>query len=615
MHSTFLRASALAAAVAAALLSSAAVASDGASSLDRIVVTGSRTAQSLDDSLASITVLDRDDIERLQAASLAELLRGVAGVSISNAGGPGKLTTVFLRGAEARHTLVLVDGVRIGNATAGLAQLQDLPIEQVERIEVARGPFSSLYGSDAIGGVIQIFTRQPQSGTQLNANAALGNLGTRRAGAGMGWRGGQAWYSLQAAVDDSDGINACRGRPFPNGAGCFTDEPDRDGYLNRSLQLAGGVALSPGLTLEARALQAEFENDFDGGFTNQTEGAQRVLGTTLDWQVSQPLRLQLRVGHSADLADNLKDGSFSSRFDTRRHLAGAQADLGLGDGVFTFGWDWQRDAVGSDTAYVLDRRYQRAAVAQWQQSFGSTALQVALRRDDDSQFGGETTGNLLWGWQLSAGLRLHASAGSAYRAPSFNDLYFPGFGNPELGPETSRSVELGVRGRQGGLGWSLTAFRSAIDDLIGFDPQLFIPVNIERARVEGVELGVDGRLLGWDARLSSTWLDARNDGSGPNRGRELPRRAPRSAQLELDRSFGRLSIGTSLYAAAGRFDDLGNRQPLAGYATLDLRAQWQLRQGLTLQLQAANVFDREFETAAFFNQPGRTWLLGLRFAR
>ncbi|MCG6117376.1 MAG: TonB-dependent vitamin B12 receptor [Aquimonas sp.] len=616
MHVTPFRAAALTAALALLLSPSVATASADAKSLDRIVVTGSRTAQSLDDSLASITVLDRADIERLQAGSLLELLRSVPGVSIANNGGAGKVSAVFLRGAEARHTLVLVDGVRMGSATTGTAAFQDLPIEQIERIEVARGPFSSLYGSDAIGGVVQIFTRQPESGTRANASAAIGSLGTRRAGAGVAGRGTSVWYSLQAAVDRTDGIDACRGRPFPNGAGCFTDEPDRDGYLNRSLQLGGGLELAPGLTWEARGMRAEFDTEFDGGFVNESSGAQQVLGSRFDWQASDRLQLSARVGHSADLADNFKDGSFSSRFDTRRRLAGAQADVGIGEGLLSLGWDWHRDAVGSSTAYVIDSRYQRAGFAQWQQSLGRSALQAAVRRDEDSQFGGKTTGNLLWGLGLGQGqgLRLHASAGTAYRAPSFNDLYFPGFGNPELGPETSRSFELGLRGRQAGLGWSVAAFHSEIDALIGFDPQLFIPVNIERALVDGVEASLDSRLMGFDVRLAGTWLDGRNAGNGANRGNALPRRAPRSAQLELDRSFGDFGVGASLYAASSRFDDLGNRARLSGYATLDLRAHWQLRPGLQLQLQGANLLDRQYETAAFFNQPGRTWLLGLRYS-
>lgn len=614
MHRPLYRVAALAAAVAFVFSAAPASAAGDAKSLDRIVVTGSRTAQSLDDSLASITVLDRSDIERLQAGSLLELLRSVPGVSIANSGGAGKVSAVFLRGAEARHTLVLIDGVRIGSATTGTAAFQDLPIEQIERIEVVRGPFSSLYGSDAIGGVVQVFTRQPESGARANASAGIGSLGTRRAGAGLAGRGVGGWVSLQAAVDRTDGIDACRGRPFPNGAGCFTDEPDRDGYLNRSLLLAGGLELAPGLKWEMRGLRAEFDTEFDGGFTNESSGAQQVLGSRLDWQASERVQLALRVGHNADLADNFKDGDFRSRFDTRRRLAGVQADVGVGEGLLSLGWDWHRDAVVSSTAYVIDSRYQRAGFAQWQQDFGRSALQAALRRDEDSQFGGKTTGNLLWGLGLGQGMRLHASAGTAYRAPSFNDLYFPGFGNPDLGPETSRSFELGLRGRQPGFGWAVSAFHSEIDALIGFDPQLFIPVNIERALVDGIEASLDARLLGFDARLAATWLDGRNGGGGPNRGNELPRRAPRSAQLELDRSFGDFGLGASLYAASSRFDDLGNFERLGGYATFDLRAHWQLRPGLQLQLQAANVFDRQYETAAFFNQPGRTWLLGLRYS-
>lgn len=610
MSSRTTRLALLAAAIAAAFPVSS-FADSPAKALERIVVTGSRTAQSQDAALAAITVFDRADIERLQPASLLDLLRGVPGLAISNSGGAGKVSGVFLRGTEARHVLLLIDGVRVGSATTGTAAFQDLPLEQIERIEVVRGPFSSLYGSEALGGVIQIFTRDARGEPRVSAYLAGGSHGTGRGSASVDARGERGWYRVGAAIDETDGFNACRGS---SSAGCFTDEPDADGYTNRSLQLAGGWRFSPIAAIELRSLRADSENEFDGGFTNEMEASQRVYSAKLDLTPNDRLALAFRLGHNADLADNYLEGRYRSSFDTERDSAGVQGDLGLGSGLLTLGLDWHRDEITSSTAYTVDARTQKALFAQWQQSLGAASLQVAARRDDDSQFGNETTGSLLWGWSFREGLRLTASAGTAFRAPSFNDLYFPGFGNPALRPETSDSIELGLRGSPAWGGWAIAVFRTDVDELIAFDPVLFIPVNINRARIDGLELSAEGELFGTQVRSSATWLDARNVEEGVRDGLELPRRAPRSAQIDLDRRYGRFGLGASLFAASARYDDLGNRTRLPGYATLDLRLSWALHADWTLQLAGNNVLDRSYETAAFYNQAGRTWTLGLRYS-
>lgn len=582
-----------------------------AKALDRIVVTGSRTPQTQDATLASITVFDRADIERLQAPSLLDLLRGVPGLAISNSGGAGKVSGVFLRGTEARHVLLLIDGVRVGSATSGTPAFQDLPLEQIERIEIVRGPFSSLYGSDALGGVVQIFTREARGEPRASGYVGVGSYSTARGSAGLDARGDRGWYRVNAAIDETDGFNACRGS---NSGGCFTDEPDADGYTNRSLQLAGGWRFSPAAALELRGLRADFETEFDGSFSNEMEGSQQVYGAKLELKPSDRIALAFRLGRHADLADNFLEGSYRSSFDTKRNSGGAQADISLGAGLLSTGLDWHRDEVTSSTNYVVKARTQKALFAQWQQALGDASLQIAGRHDDDSQFGNETTGSLLWGWSFREGLRLTASAGTAFRAPSFNDLYFPGFGNPNLKPETSESLELGLRGSPAWGGWAVSLFRTDVEQLIAFDPVEFIPVNINRARIDGLELSAEGAMAGTQLRASATVLDARNTSAGSAQDKELPRRPPRSAQIDADRSYGRFSLGASLFAASARYDDLGNFTRLPGYATVDLRVGWSLNPDWSLQLAGSNLLDREYETAAFYNQPGRTWMLGLRYS-
>lgn len=585
---------------------------DSPTDLDGVVVTASRTAQTQDQALAAVTVIERAEIERLQPASLPDLLTGRAGFSLANNGGPGKSTSVFLRGTESDHVLVLVDGVKLGSATSGGASLQDIPVEQIERIEIVRGPFSSLYGSEALGGVIQIFTRRPHGAFAPNFSVALGSERARRASVGVGGRSGDTerggWYAIQAGHEQTDGINAYRGRR--------NFDPDRDGYRNQSLSLQGGYRFNQRWDGELRVFRAEGRNEYDGSLNNEADTVQQVVGGRVRYAPGDRLRFTASVGASADLSENFLDGVYSSNFDTRRRLGSLQADIGAGAGLLTVGYDWSGDEIHSNTRYARDRRINRGLFGQWQRDFGRHSLQAGVRRDDDSQFGGETTGSLLWGWNFTEHLRLGASYGTAFKAPTFNELYFPGYGNPELGPETSRSFELSLRGEHGQVRWALHAFDTRIDDMIAFDASLGDsggPNNIDRARIRGIEAEGGVRVADWDLRASLTRLDPRNDGDNPNHDNFLPRRARASGRIDADRRFGRFSVGASVTGAGERYDNLANTTRLGGYGLADLRVGYAFAPSWNLQLSAANLFDKRYETAALYNQPGRTWLLTLRY--
>jgi vitamin B12 transporter len=591
-----------------------------ATDLDEVIVTATRTAITVDDALAAVEVIDSEEIARSQARSLPELLRGRAGVNLVNQGGVGKLTTLFLRGSESDHVLVLVDGVRIGSATSGLAAFQDLPIDQIDRVEVVRGPRSSLYGSDAIGGVIQVFTKRGADGTTARARIGIGSHDAREASAGISVGDARAWFGADAAYQRTDGINACNGFFDPvtfAGAGCFIapgSQPDRDGYRNRSLTLRGGWKASDALSLEGTALRAEGENDFDGDFINRSETVQQVVGGKLRYDAGERVALQFGVGSNRDASDNFLDGVAMGFFDTRRDSASLQGDIDLADDqLLTLGVDWLRDRVDSNTLYDETRRGNRAAFAQYQGAFGAHDVQASLRRDDNDQFGSETTGGAAWGLAFGRGFRVTAGYGTAFKAPTFNELYFPFFSNPELRPESSDSIELGLRQRGGTWGWRIDAYETDVDDLIAFDASINRPNNVDRARIRGVELGVDTDIAGWTLAAQAGHLDPRNRSAGSD-GALLPRRARNTARIDLDRSFGGFRAGLTWIAEGERYDDLANTLRLGGYATLDLRLEYALAKDWTLQARASNVFDRDYETAAFYNQPGREFLVSLRYA-
>jgi vitamin B12 transporter len=593
-----------------------------AQDLDQLVVTATRTARTQDETLAAVTVIDRARIERLQPASLVTLLRGEAGISIGNNGGPGKLSSVFVRGTEADHVLVLVDGVRMGSVSAGLTAFQDLPVEQIERIEIVRGPFSSLYGSEAIGGVIQIFTRRPQGAFAPHASLSAGSFGTLRASAGVGGKAGDGWYSLNAAHEHTDGIDALRDNPA-NPFDDFALDPDRDGYRNDSITAQAGYRFSDAWDADAKLLRGEARNEYDGSFADVSKSQQQAVSARVGFKPSETLAFTLRAGQSRDLADDYNGDVRASRFQTRRSQGSLQSDIGLGErgGLLTLGFDWLRDAVDSSTDFDIDQRISRGAFGQWQGDFGAHAVQLAARRDEDDQFGGKTTGSALWGWDVTDALRVTASYGTAYKAPSFNDLYFPGYGNPNLTPETSRSIEVGLRGTHDTVRWGVQAFDTRIDDLIAYDATLVDathpfgqPNNIEQARIRGVEVTGGAAIANWNVQTALTWLDPRNRSSGFNEDNVLPRRARQTARIDVDRRFGAFSVGGSVFASGERFDNPGNSVRMGGYALADLRAGWAFHSDWSLQAAVANAGDRDYETASFYRQPGRAYTLTLRYA-
>ncbi len=601
-----------------------------ATDLDRLVVTATRTAVTADAALAAVEVIDRGDIERSSAHSLPELLRGRAGITLVNQGGLGKLSTLFLRGTESDHTLLLVDGVRVGSPSSGLASLQDLPLEQIERIEIVRGPRSSLYGADAIGGVIQVFTRRAAAGAGAHgrAHAGIGSDGLREASAGLDLRGTHGGIGVDAGLQETDGIDACRGIGAPLYAGCAMDhpDPDRDGYRNRNAALRADLAFGDAWRFDAQALQTRGHNFYDAdpawGLPDNSKVLQQVVGGSARYRPSDALTLRLTAGRNRDDSDNYLGDAYANRFTGTRDSASLQGDVGLAAGhVLTAGFDWQRDRADIEDPFspFSASRGNRALFAQYQGQFAprdgrSQDLQLSLRRDDNDQFGGKTTGGIAWGLGFGDGWRVTASHATAFKAPSFNELYYPYYGNPSLRPESSRSSEASLRRQGGGWEWQLNAYQTRIDDLITYDTAIFAANNIEQARIRGLELTGGLQLGAWSLRGQASALQARNRSAGSGHGLALPRRPARSARIDLDRAFGdAVTVGISGIAEGARWDDVANTLRVGGYATLDATASWRFAPGWRLQAGLGNAFDRRYETSAYYRQPGRTWSLGVRW--
>ena len=579
-----------------------------------MVVTATRTAETADETLASVTVITRRDIERQQARSVQDVLRGVPGISIANNGGPGKNTSLFLRGTESDHVLVLIDGVKTGSATSGTTPFQYIPIDQVERIEIVRGPRSSLYGSEAIGGVIQIFTRKGGGVFKPSFSVGGGSYNTYNASAGISGGGDRGWFNVNVSTVDTAGFNACNGKPLPDGAGCFTTEPDKDGYNNLSGSLRGGYRFENGIEVDAYALRSENDTDYDGSFVNESDAVEQILGVTFRYSLLDSWRLALTGGRSQDDSKNYKDGLFKSRFNTERDTVSLQNDITVAkDHLLTLGADYQDDRIDSTTPYAVTSRNNKGLFFQYLGMIGAHEIQASLREDDNEQFDKRTTGGLAWGYPLSGKLRLTASYGTAFKAPTFNELYWPGYGNPDLRPEESRSLEVGLKGTSRGSNWSFNIYETHVDDLIAYDAATFAPGNVDEVYIRGLEAAVTAQVAGWTLATNLTLLKPENRSAGSNKGNILPRRAEQSLRFDADRSFGRYSLGATFLAEGRRYDELANTRRLDSYATVDLRAGYRVSERWLLQGRIENLFDEQYETAAFYNQPDRSLFVTVRY--
>lgn len=584
-----------------------------------VIVTASRVEERVEDTLMSTTVITREDIEARQPSSVQDLLSSVAGIDIGNNGGLGKLSSIFIRGAESDHTLLLVDGVRMASATAGTPAVELIPVEQIDRIEIVRGPRSTLYGTDAIGGVIQIFTKHARAsnGLSFGAEAGGGSHNTQTYGASFAARGDRAWLSLGAESFDTNGYNSCASAAGVVFAACFVDEPDADGFRNNSGTLAAGYSFNDSWKAQVTSLFADGRSEYDGSIFggNETEFTGKALSLSLDGALSKSWNVRLTAGRNEDHQHYFYHDTTGTVptgiINTDRNTASVQLDGKIGNSWrLISGVDHQHDEVDSDTPYDVDSRNTTGVFGELHGAFGPWSALAGARYEDNQQFGDHVVGNVALGRALANGLKLTASWGTAFHAPTFNELYYPGFSNPDLKPEESKSFEVGLSGRVAPMrfDWSLNVFQTDIDQLVGFDSNFAI-FNIAKSRIRGAELRGEWRNEQWRANGQFTHLNPRNRTDDLL----LQRRSKENASIELHRLWPSLSVGTLLRYQGKRFDDPANLRPLDSYVTADLMASASIGKSFELQGKVANLFDKDYETAAYYLQDGRNYSVTLRY--
>lgn len=576
-----------------------------------IVVSASLTEIPRQRSGSSVTILDRAEIERRNETTVLELLRTVPGLEVAQTGGPGKATSVFIRGGNSSHTLVLVDGVRVNGTTTGAYDFADLTADNLERVEVLRGPQGVLYGSEAVAGVVSIVTRSGEGPAQAWVRGALGSDNYSRFGAGVRGASGAVDYSVSASHLSTDGVSAAS-----EAAGNSEDDP----WENLTLSGRLGTDVWSDGRLDLALRYAEGETDVDGfafgiGPVDDLNALQDHTifsgSLTLRKPINDVWTQRFVLGHSRDDLEGEDPDNFFSNFEilSRSTSLQTQADLALGDHhTLSLGYQYEErdgESVGSFDQSLDIGSFFGESLWSWGEAFD---LSLGVRHDDHSVFGSETTYRVAVSAALGPYARLHASAASGFRAPTFNDLFFPGFGNPSLRPETSEGFDVGVEFTSDDDRWTvdLTYFDTDFEDLILFTFPGGI-INVGEATSSGAEFA-----LGWrpNRRFSLNFSHTYNDTEDLATGLQLARRPEQRSTLNLAFELtSKLSGSATVIAVQDRIDS--DRSVMDDYERVDLALAYQIDPRWRPFVRLENLLDADEAEIPGYTVPGASAVVGV----
>lgn len=592
------------------------------SQLDPVVVTGTREAQLLRNSVADVVLIDNDTLRDSGVDTVEEALRRFAGFQIVRNGGPGQQVGYLLRGTTTSSTIVMVDGVRVGSATLGQVQFETMSLAQIDRIEVLRGPASGLYGADAVGGVIQIFTRRGIGAPRFSASMAVGEYRSREGNVAVSGSQGAFDYAASVAHEASRGVSAL----YPNDQfGNYN--PDLDGFKRTTGTVRAGFTPAEGHRIGISASQSKTNAQYDSADYNppnydpdptpdfRNHLKTRLIAADYRGQINPMWTTTLRLSNALD--DSNSGGTLMSRFKTDRDQLTWQNALKLTPHQqVVLAYEHLRERVTGDVFPTQLKRTNKAAFVGYAGSFGDASLEASVRRDDNSAYGSNTTGSVGASYALSKSLKVRALAGKTFRAPTFNDLYYPGYGVLTIKPEEGRSAELGLNWVDGNSSASATVYRNKVRNLIGYDPDSTGTVcppgyfgcaaNISRSTLDGATLTGAHRWGNLSLRATVDFLDATDDKSG----QRLIRRAAHQESLSADYDGGAWSVGASVVEVGARPE--GNKN-LGAYALLDLRATWNFMPQWRFEGKVLNAANRRVEPVRDYQGLGRQVWVGLRF--
>ena len=585
-------------------------AQDALEALPDIVVTAARTEIESKELSAATTVYTRKDIERLQVKTIPELLNGTSGVDMVQNGGYGQPTSTYIRGTNTSDVLVLIDGIRVGAISSGTTAFEFIPIDQIEKVEIVRGPQSSLYGSEALGGVIHIFTRKgnESKNPSVTLDAGGGSYDTAKGSGTVSGKWNNSWYNLGASHIDSQGFNATR--PIN-----MSYAPFKNGYSNTGINSRIGHYFNNKAEIEASFIRSEGTDNYNswvgaangnlqGQFVNQAVSGSGSLYVQDNW------RSTLRVGQSIDNRSDIYNGYFN----TSRWSTSWLNDLTISPNhKLTMGADYHLDELDSDTSFTKKSRYDVGVFTELHsQLLKDYFITGSLRGDNNQTFGDYLTGNIGSRYNWNHGISLLANFGNGFRAPTFNELYYPPIpaygminGNPNLKPEQSTSVESGLAGDHEWGKWEVRAYHTEITNLIGSYSPAYQSINIGKAQIDGIETVISSQFMGWNGKLNLNLLNPINKADNTR----LIGRADKTLSFDLSRAIGKFDVGTYIVAQGDRHYSTNT----SGYVTVDLRSAYHINKSWILNAKLSNLLDEQYQTVYSYNTMGRNFFLSIHY--
>ncbi len=568
-----------------------------------VVTSAARAPQVVTDALNSTTLISRADIDSATVSDVASLLRQQVGISIRQNGTQGSVTGIAIRGGEPRHTLVLIDGVPLSSLNFNMAAIEQIPLSMIDRIEVVRGNVSALYGSQATGGLVQIFTRKPTNGSQADVRLAIGDKGQKQASVQMSTGNDQVQLTAGIAHEQVKAVSAQNSDYI---------DPDKDGYRNNSGNIF--VRFTPNERNEfgVRFLESRGRGDYDDAYSstkirfNKTKEQQ--ISVYSNNQLTDKWSSQLKISRLVDRYTDFvlpQNKSISiSPVQTKTQDVSWQNQLITDYGVGIAGLSYTKQKLSSDTKYDKTQRTTKSAWLGYNLDKGRHHLQLNGRLDDVSDVGNHTTGAINYGFDLTPAWRVFAGYSNGFTVPTFNDLFYPRYGNPNLKPEKSVYFQSGVQYMQKNYGVRLTYFETRYRD------KIYYSANIDRARGQGAELHSWLNRDGWNVGAGLTYQEVRD-------------RADNSLLIRQPRILANLSVSKSWkqwqaqadWVVQGRMKDseYSVRQRVAGFGVLNTSLFYSPRKDLKLGLTVGNVFDRKYEPVAGYNAMPRHFLFSVNY--
>ena len=573
-----------------------------AKDIEVLTVTATRSNVNIDDALTSQIVITRADIELVNPISVLDLLSTVPSLDVGSNGGRGQNASIFLRGTNSDHTLVLIDGIRVSSATSGGTSFNTISPELIERIEIVQGPRAALWGSDAIGGVIQIFTRQLSDG-KLLVGASFGSDSYQKYNAGVGISHGDGQTSITISKEKSDGFDVQEG-----------SETDDDGYDFTSVAIRGQQQITADFSLEWLLSSDSGDNEFDGFFNaSDIKNHAWLVRTNYQSHIGETVHNTVfSVGQNRDSAENFSNDTSFGTFESRRNQYSLVNNSQFSDDLqLNVGIDYYQDDVSkSTTVYDIEKRNTLGVFAHTLYTNEGWTYEATLRHDNVEDIESKNTYNLGVGYKFNTDSRLVVNYGTGFKVPTFNDLYFPSFGNPDLNSETSDSVEVFYETTISAVNARLNFYHTNIDDLIAFSGDKSI--NIDEAEINGVELGFDFIKLGGTHDFNLSYTDAEDK----NTKEQLIRRARDKFNYKYSTSLKGADIYAEYQFVGARTDIVfGAPRPvdLPAYQLVNLGLNYDVSDNVSVSSRVTNLLDKEYQTANTFNTQERAFYIGISY--